>query len=971
MSDNVVGTVGATVNTDGIVCGTVAIAGGGGTSNYNDLINKPSINGVTLSGNKSLSDLGAASAADVAAKYTKPSGGIPASDLASAVQTSLGKADTALQSAPVTSVNSKTGAVTLTASDVGAGTYTKPSGGIPASDLAYSVQTSLGKADTALQTAPVASVAGKTGVVTLDAGDVEYNDTDTYAAGTVGAGIAGLKSAIGDLTNLTTTAKNNLVAAINEAAQSGGGSVDLYYVTPEQYGAVGDGVTDDSQAVQHACDAGYAVYFDSGKTYYLASTVTIDHDCHLFGGENTTIKTASVTSGGTTTLNSAFIVSGTLNKTTSMTSDYTSEGSSTDNCGNKFTLSDMTGITEGDIIEIVAEDQPYSYARQYYYLGGILMVGDVYDGHLYTTCDMPWNIENTEDVTVSVYSAPEVIVERLNFVSDRAVVGYTYALQLNKCKNSIIKDSTFDNMWNCVSLRNCFNCKVDNVRLSNAKYDNSIGTDSYAINIDSCTGTIIERISSICAQSCIGIGGTIPNMNTYVRYCEVGSECRPNALGMHENSYNLVIEDCVLSGLNVLGTVIVNRCRFIQGNRPGTCNGITFCGSHNPKYATLKVSNCTFVENLGIYVYNPTVQSPIQAFNNIVGSIEVFDCNSGSFTWESRSSEYILSNVIQELRLTRWKNCKEIYIPNAADKITNLIVDDCTFTQRVWVSDHTEAHGFVLDRINNFDYSNSMPLTHKISIQGETYGMNIPLPENTPIQLSSNNENAKFIVTGKNIVSNYADDYIVGTVSGSEGAALTRTPATASNRPTVSIDADGNVVYSQNNSTSSYCVYPVGMVYVNDFSDITITATLKNTGETNGSSFRPMIAIVDCDTGLINYRGWGSAVEATTQGAVITHTHIIGPNSVVMGYFYCNSAVSGSETTFENTSIGIDSYLAPASIPSNEPYTANRRTGDGTLYSVPGLNHIMCSEPTFNVSVKADYINSAGNILPSASGVSF
>lgn len=36
-------------------------------------------------------------AAAVAAKYTKPSGGIPATDLAAAVQTSLGKADTALQ----------------------------------------------------------------------------------------------------------------------------------------------------------------------------------------------------------------------------------------------------------------------------------------------------------------------------------------------------------------------------------------------------------------------------------------------------------------------------------------------------------------------------------------------------------------------------------------------------------------------------------------------------------------------------------------------------------------------------------------------------------------------------------------------------------------------------------------------------------------------------------------------------------
>ena len=48
--------------------------------------------------------------------YTKPSGGIPSTDLASAVQTSLGKADTA---------------------------YQKPSGGIPSTDLASAVQSAL------------------------------------------------------------------------------------------------------------------------------------------------------------------------------------------------------------------------------------------------------------------------------------------------------------------------------------------------------------------------------------------------------------------------------------------------------------------------------------------------------------------------------------------------------------------------------------------------------------------------------------------------------------------------------------------------------------------------------------------------------------------------------------------------------------------------------------------------------------
>jgi hypothetical protein len=39
--------------------------GGGGTTDYNDLSNKPQINGVTLSGNKTLSALGAATPSDI------------------------------------------------------------------------------------------------------------------------------------------------------------------------------------------------------------------------------------------------------------------------------------------------------------------------------------------------------------------------------------------------------------------------------------------------------------------------------------------------------------------------------------------------------------------------------------------------------------------------------------------------------------------------------------------------------------------------------------------------------------------------------------------------------------------------------------------------------------------------------------------------------------------------------------------
>ena len=74
---------------------------GGGTSDYDQLSNRPQINGNTLTGNKTAAQLGLGT---------------------SAVQTSLGKADSALQTAPVSSVNGQTGAVVLGASDVGAAT---------------------------------------------------------------------------------------------------------------------------------------------------------------------------------------------------------------------------------------------------------------------------------------------------------------------------------------------------------------------------------------------------------------------------------------------------------------------------------------------------------------------------------------------------------------------------------------------------------------------------------------------------------------------------------------------------------------------------------------------------------------------------------------------------------------------------------------------------------------------------------
>lgn len=147
----------------------------------------------------------------------------------------------------VSSVNGKTGNVTLTAADVGAlpddtpipaavteqtvsgwgftkntGTYSKPSGGIPKSDLASAVQTSLGKADTALQAAPVTSVNGKTGAVVLSASDV-----GAAAAGAVYTKEEIEQKLVGAMTYMGTK------AAVSDLPVTGNTIGDVWHITAD------------------------------------------------------------------------------------------------------------------------------------------------------------------------------------------------------------------------------------------------------------------------------------------------------------------------------------------------------------------------------------------------------------------------------------------------------------------------------------------------------------------------------------------------------------------------------------------------------------------------------------------------------------------------------------------------------------------------------------------------------------------
>lgn len=138
---------------------TISSTGGGsgGTTNYQDLTNKPSINNVTLTGNKSLNDLGIQAAGNYITNEADPT--VP-SYVKNITQSNINSWNNKsnfsgnyndLTNKPTIPAEVTENTVSGWGFTKNTGTYSKPVAGIPKTDLESAVQTSLGKADTALQ----------------------------------------------------------------------------------------------------------------------------------------------------------------------------------------------------------------------------------------------------------------------------------------------------------------------------------------------------------------------------------------------------------------------------------------------------------------------------------------------------------------------------------------------------------------------------------------------------------------------------------------------------------------------------------------------------------------------------------------------------------------------------------------------------------------------------------------------------
>ena len=117
-------------------------------------------------------------------------------------------------------------------------------------------------------------------------GDLAYLTTSDTSdiVHAINSVLSDLNNTIGDLTDLNTSDKTSVVNAINDVLNV----VDYrYYVTPEMFGAVGDGVTNDTTPFQNAVNTGKPVMLTGN---YLLDTITTAGDIIIVGNGHSIIN---------------------------------------------------------------------------------------------------------------------------------------------------------------------------------------------------------------------------------------------------------------------------------------------------------------------------------------------------------------------------------------------------------------------------------------------------------------------------------------------------------------------------------------------------------------------------------------------------------------------------------------------------------------------------------------------------------
>lgn len=420
---------------------------------------------------------------------------------------------------------------------------------------------------------------------------------------------------------------------------------------PESFGAVGDGVTDDTTAIQDAIDSGAKVVFGYKKNYFISHPIDVSDSAVDFNysiishSSNVAIKTKpvfkKVTSLLTTVNNSSYV-----------------------------TVSDGSGIDNGDMLIIVDKNTKFNAARRYYVNGGIFHVKRVDGTKVYITPHIEFN--QYQNSVVIVVKPTTTIIKNVGGITPSGASPVCYGINLIGCANAVVDGlygGTNHSGYLCVGY--CFNTLISN---ADFKPDENVVAhgDIYGIILGPSSITRMNNLYIENPWHCVTTGGAVTaddseagdylfglltaeytnNIPCQYIYLDdsvlISSKVWSGAASLdeHGNAYKTYIRDCVIDGMNICnGGVIDNvECNLDEGLASIYIDGST----REDIRPDLTIRNCKTNFDALIYRevshdYTNTDESYFDSWFMYLGNIYFDNCQLRDF-YPVRARGYVSRN---------------------------------------------------------------------------------------------------------------------------------------------------------------------------------------------------------------------------------------------------------------------------------------------------------------------------------------
>lgn len=303
-----------------------------------------------------------------------------------------------------------------------------------------------------------------------------------------------------------------------------------------QFGAIGDGVIDDANAIETALLSGNLILGDPKKVYRIGREINGGDNAQFFSETKIPIKIKP--SGSFRALR----FNGELKATTTLSQDVMLN--TTD-----ITLADTSSVTVGDILVMKSNSLWYYDPRESTYKGETHVVEAV-NGLVVTLRNPLWDTYKVanETVTVSVYKPVHVQLENISIIYEqpRDVAGISINYGINpRIKNVKIENARLVG----ISLNSCYRADFHDVQISGSDFVSS----GYGIQDSNSSFTEVSKSQFYSNRRGIDFSGGVPSRGGTVKDCLVIGKsgfADSSGFGTHGGAEHISFEQNTLMNLS-------------------------------------------------------------------------------------------------------------------------------------------------------------------------------------------------------------------------------------------------------------------------------------------------------------------------------------------------------------------------------------------------------------------------------------